>query len=702
MITTLLLTSVLAEKNFAIHEFVFTYEGAKSVSVAGSFNNWNKDADPMTLDTDRKTWRAKRNLDIGTYQYKFVVNGDTWLVDPKAKESFDDGNGHTNSLLRVVPEDYKTPAKVGDGVIAKSTLLHRLNAPDLVVDGEYARLLLRVRPNDVQSVAVMLDSGKSISMTRVAGNEITDTYLAQFKIDPNQQLSYTFKLSDGNTSHTYSPLDGQKINPAKYQEFQVPGWAGKSVFYQIFPDRFANGDKSNDPVNVTPWDSEPTYSNFTGGDLAGVSKNISYLKNLGISGIYFNPIFKSPSNHGYETTDYLSIEPRLGTNTQFIQLTSDLKKAGIRTVLDGVFNHTSTDFQQFADIRKNGKESKFLNWFYINSFPVVRQPNPPYEAWAGYESMPKLNILNPETTNFILGASDYWINKAGIDGWRLDVANEIPMDFWRKFRTHIKSQNQDTWILGENWSDSSAWLQGDQWDSAMNYPFRGAILEHIAYGKSNAHQFLDQLMDSYLLYGPQVSRNMFNSLGTHDTPRFLNQCNEDTALARMGAVALFAWPGVPCIYYGDELGMTGGVDPDNRRGMRWDLNTDKNEFKSLYQRLISVRKNCKALQSGEPVPLLAENRIQVSAFARTGQNDFAIAVFNRSSDVQEVELDLKQLKAPTSTPLVDVVSGKAMSFSGDTRLRLRLPAKSACLVVPQACFEPTMVQRNQSPSVILK
>lgn len=700
MISSLLLTTVLIEKNFAMHEFVFTYEGAKSVSVAGTFNNWNKDADPMVVDADRKTWRLKKNLGIGTYQYKFVVNGESWFIDPLAKENLDDGNGHTNSILRVVPEDYKNPAKVGDGIIAKSTLLHRLQSPDLVIDGNITRLLLRVRPNDVQSVSVVLDSGKSVPMTRVAGNQITDTYLAQFAINPKQALNYEFNLTDGQATHTYSPLAGKKLSPAAYQEFQVPNWAEKSVFYQIFPDRFANGDKSNDPADVTPWDSNPTYSNFTGGDLAGVSKNISYLKQLGITGIYFNPVFAGPSNHGYETTDYLTIEPRLGTNAEFIQLTSDLKKAGIRTVLDGVFNHTSTDFQQFADIRKNGKNSKFLDWFFIKSFPVVRQPNPPYEAWAGYESMPKLNILNPETTSFILKVSDYWVNKAGIAGWRLDVANEVPIDFWRKFRTHIKSQNPDTWILGENWSDSSQWLQGDQWDSAMNYPFRGAVLEHIAYGKSNAQEFLDQLMDAYLLYGPQVSRNMLNSLGTHDTPRFLNQCKEDTALARMGAVALFAWPGVPCIYYGDELGMTGGIDPDNRRGMRWDLNTDKNEFKSLYQKLISVRKNCQALQSGDPLPLLAENRIQVSAFTRTGQKDFAIAAFNRSDDIQEVELDLKQLKAPTSTPLVDVVSGKALSFSGDTRLRLRLPAKSAALVVPQACFEPALVQRNQSTLVI--
>ncbi|MBX3115000.1 MAG: hypothetical protein KF836_10585 [Fimbriimonadaceae bacterium] len=700
MISSLLLTTVLIEKNFAMHEFVFTYEGAKSVSVAGTFNNWNKDADPMIVDADRKTWRLTKNLGIGTYQYKFVVNSESWFIDPQAKESLDDGNGHTNSILRVVPEDYKNPAKIGDGIIAKSTLLHRLQSPDLVIDGNIARLLLRVRPNDVQSVSVVLDSGKSVPMTRVAGNQITDTYLAQFAIDPKQAFNYEFKLKDGQATHTYSPLAGKKLSPATYQEFQLPGWAEKSVFYQIFPDRFANGNKSNDPADVTPWDSNPTYSNFTGGDLAGVSKNISYLKRLGITGIYFNPVFTSPSNHGYETTDYLTIEPRLGTNAEFMQLTSDLKKAGIRTVLDGVFNHTSIDFQQFADIRRNGKNSKFLDWFFIKSFPVVRQPNPPYEAWAGYESMPKLNILNPETTSFILKTSDYWVNKVGIAGWRLDVANEVPMDFWRKFRTHIKSQNPDTWILGENWSDSSQWLQGDQWDSAMNYPFRGAVLEHIAYGKSNAQEFLDQLMDAYLLYGPQVSRNMLNSLGTHDTPRFLNQCREDTALARMGAVALFAWPGVPCVYYGDELGMTGGIDPDNRRGMRWDLNTEKNEFKSLYQKLISVRKNCQALQSGDPLPLLAENRIQVSVFARTGQKDFAIAAFNRSDDIQEVELDLKQLKAPTSTPLVDVVSGKALSFSGDTRLRLRLPAKSAALVVPQACFEPALVQRNQSTLVI--
>ncbi len=697
--TSLLLTIALAQNNLTAHEFVYMDASAKSVSVAGTFNNWNKDADPMRLSSDGKSWTLTKQLSVGKYQYKFVINGQTWVPDPKG-DNKDDGYGNINSYLNLLPADFSAPAKRGDGVIAKSVLRHDVKSGDLVFDSELgtARFLARTRKGDVKTVELRL-GGQVLPMHRVGGDDRVDIYALTVKVDNPKSVEYSIRLDDGAGS-SFAMSSGTPVDMTQFSEPEIPAWTRSAVYYQIFPDRFSNGSKANDPASVESWNANPTYSNILGGDLAGVSQRIDYLAILGVTGIYFNPIFKGPSNHGYETTDFMQIEPRLGTNAEFSQLTKDLKARGIGVVLDGVFNHTSVDFAPFKEIREKGKDAKTLDWYTIKSFPVVPKADPPYLAWANYASMPKLNLENQATKQYIFDVVEFWDKNAEIAGWRLDVANEIPMPFWREFRKHVKGASPDRWIIGENWTDSSQWLKGDQWDSAMNYPLRGAILNHVAMGTTTSTQFLDELMASYLMYGPRVSGNMLNSLSTHDVPRFKNFAKDSDALNHMGAVALFAWPGVPCIYYGDELGMTGGVDPDNRRGMRWDLNTSENKTLTLYQKLIKARKGSVALQSGEPIPLFADDKKQVSAFARVASADVAIACFNRSNQAQTIELDLSGLKMASTKSLVDVVSGKELVFSGDGRLRLHVPAQSALLAISSTNSEPFQVQRNQKHLVI--
>ncbi|MGE0000937.1 MAG: glycoside hydrolase family 13 protein [Fimbriimonadaceae bacterium] len=342
-----------------------------------------------------------------------------------------------------------------------------------------------------------------------------------------------------------------------------------TVFYQIFPDRFDNGDKRNDPEGTVGWDADPTWFNWFGGDFAGVSRRQDYLASLGISGVYLNPVFQGPSNHRYETTDYQRSDPRLGTNAQFRELVRTFRYNKIRVVLDGVFNHTAVDFPPFADILARQKESSYLDWYEVSSFSVTVRDAPPYRAWFGFKSMPELNFDNSDVEDAILEVVDFWEKEAAIDGWRLDVANEVPHEFWKKFRTRVKLHSQDRWIVGEIWGDGTPWLGGDQFDSVMNYRFREAVLGLVARRTLPPSAFMERLMGVWNAHPPQVSRNMLNLLGPHDTPRLLHECGGDESRARFAAMLQFAWPGAPSIYYGDEIGMTGGQDPNNRRGMEW-------------------------------------------------------------------------------------------------------------------------------------
>jgi glycosidase len=685
-VTAALLTLALADSWIVNHEFIYVDAKAKSVAVAGTFNNWNKSAHPMKRDLDGKTWRRELPIQAGSHQYKYVINNSDWLPDPNGKNR-DDGSGNINTFIDILPEGYEQPARKGDSIVTKSGISNKPADGDLWYSrqNQTVRIICRTRRGDVEQVRVVIN-GQRYAMKRMAGDKLQDIYGVTL---PSQNLTgYTIEFLDGaGIHHAHQVAD---IDLSTFAEPEVPQWPNQGVFYQIFPDRFANGSKVNDPAEVEPWGAKPTYSNFMGGDLAGIDQRIPYLTELGITGLYLNPIFLGPSNHGYETTDYLQIEPRLGTNQEFGDLTRKLKRSGIAVVLDGVFNHTSTDFEAFRQIVSKGKQAKTLDWYTVKSFPVVRKKDPPYEAWAGFESMPKLNVMNEDTKKFLLAVPEFWHQNAEIAGWRLDVANEVAEPFWQEFRTKTKSLKSDLWIIGENWTDSSKWLKGDQWDSTMNYPFREAVLNFFARKTTSATEFLDELMACSLMYAPSVNRNLLNNIGTHDTPRIKTLCEGSQPCANLAAITMFAWPGVPCIYYGDEIGMDGGPDPENRRAMHWDQANATNPTLGLYRRLILARKSCLALQQGEVHPLLADDAKQIIAFARRDGNQVALVVLNRSQQARQIDLGVGDLALPSS--LIDVVSGKAMSFSGGPRLHAQIPAESALLLVPSV--GSTVTQSN--------
>ncbi len=670
------------------HEFV--YESAtrlNSVTVAGSFNNWDKNASPLVPDADGKTWRTTLKLPPGKHLYKFVVNGQTWVADPKAGKEGAEGN----SVLLLTPPDYAQPASPLDGVTARSALLHPTAVPYLNYDRGRLILSLRARPGDVRQVWLKLGN-RRYPMAVVTADDLYARYAAQLAWDRRQDLSYEFELADGPKTQEFGAnglgAPGQvrpfQLRAREFKPFVVPDWVERTVIYQIFPDRFANGDKANDPPDVQPWDAKPTGDSRLGGDVQGVRQHLPYLADLGIAAVYFNPVFKSPSNHRYDIEDYNVVDPQLGTNDGFAALARELQARRIRTVMDFVFNHTAATFPPFLDVRQKGEASAYKDWYFIKSYPVRAQQPPNYAAYGNWWGMPKLNMANPQANDYMLGIVNFWKREVPLAGLRLDVANEVDMRFWRNLRGRAKSLDPQTWIVGEVWYDASPWLSGDQWDAAMNYPFLFANVDFFAEGKIAPSEYTRRLMKLYHSYAPQVSRNMMNLLSSHDTPRFLTRCHDNQDLHRLAATVQFTWVGAPSIYYGEELGMEGGNDPDNRRGMRWDLATPDNPMLRYYKQLIQIRNASRALQSGDPAILLADDRAQTLAYARTLGDEVAIVALNRSDKPQTLKIPLPQnsaMQAARATGLVDGLSGRHVS-PGANSLNVTLAPLRAAVYVP--------------------
>ena len=389
----------------------------------------------------------------------------------------------------------------------------------------------------------------------------------------------------------------------------TPEWVKDAIFYQIFPDRFAYSKAVPKPHNLEPWDSPPSEYGFKGGDLIGVAERLDYLQDLGITAIYFTPVFQSAANHRYHTYDYYSIDPLLGGNAALRTLLDEAHRREMRVVLDGVFNHASRGFFQFNHILENGTASPYLNWFVVNGWPLYAydsQHKPNYAAWWGLRALPKFNLNTPAVREFLLGVARHWVQQ-GIDGWRLDVPGEIDDDsFWREFRSVVKGANPDAYIVGEIWHEARRWLQGDQFDAVMNYLLTRACLGFFvgrglnqALASGAGYAPVDPLsaegFDSALhcllnLYPPWVNQAQMNLLDSHDTARFLTLARGDESALRLAVLFLMCFPGAPCIYYGDEIGMEGGRDPDNRRSFPWDTGRWNSTLLSYFKRCIALRK----------------------------------------------------------------------------------------------------------------
>jgi cyclomaltodextrinase len=447
-------------------------------------------------------------------------------------------------------------------------------------------------------------------------------------------------------------------------EIVTPDWVKHAVFYQIFPDRFAKSERVEKPSNLEPWDSDPTPFGYKGGDLVGVRERLDYLQDLGVTALYFNPIFQSASNHRYHTHDYYRVDPLLGGDEAFDDMLAECHRRGIRVVLDGVFNHASRGFFQFNDVLENGASSPWVDWFTFTEHPAnaYDKTRPPgYKAWVGLHALPALNTDNPQVREYLMRIGEYWLRK-GIDGWRLDVPFEITSPgFWQEFRQRVKAISPEAYIVGEVWTDSRQWLQGDQFDGVMNYLFTEAAIafsghEHVVketvIGRSyapwpgiDAREYRRKIDHLLGLYPWPIQLTQLNLLDSHDTSRFRTIVGEDRASVELGTLLLFTFPGAPSIYYGDEIGLTGAL-PDHwaRKSFPWEQPERWDQETLAYHKaVVALRTAQPSLQTGDYRSIYAD--ADVYAFARTLPDSAVLIAVNSGDGRQRAPIPREELRA---------------------------------------------------------
>ncbi|WP_209124669.1 glycoside hydrolase family 13 protein [Alkalihalobacillus sp. BA299] len=426
----------------------------------------------------------------------------------------------------------------------------------------------------------------------------------------------------------------------KIDVFSPPAWVNETVWYQIFPERFANGDPSINPKGTLPWGSaDPTPKNFFGGDFQGVIDHLDYLEKLGITGLYFTPIFKAYSNHKYDTIDYMEIDPQFGDKVTFKRLVQKCHQKGIRVMLDAVFNHSGFYFQPFQDVLEKGESSQYRHWFHLHGFPVKPEEPANYDTFAYVPSMPKLNTENDDVKAYLLDVARYWIEEFDIDGWRLDVANEVDHAFWREFRKTVKTAKSDAYILGEIWHDSMPWLQGDQFDAVMNYPMTTAITEYFAKENISTTEFANAVTSVSNLYPETVNDVQFNLLGSHDTPRILTLTENNKDKVKLQMLVQFTMAGTPCIYYGDEIGMTGEQDPGCRKCMLWDKELQDEEMFTFTQKLITLRKKHPLFRTNKGFNFIeASDEENIIIYRKKDEENEILILINNNDESKEISV----------------------------------------------------------------
>jgi len=433
---------------------------------------------------------------------------------------------------------------------------------------------------------------------------------------------------------------------------ETPAWVRDAVFYQVFPDRLARSGRVQAPGELEPWNAAPTVHGFKGGDLYGVIEHLDRLQRLGVNALYLNPIFASAANHRYHTDDYYRVDPLLGGDEALRELLDAAHARGMRVILDGVFNHCGRGWWPFHHVLENGAQSPYRDWFYLSDgvregsaamspFPSVGQFAEMgalraagvafgaasrqvlgYEAWWDLPALPKLNLDEPHLRSVILDVAEHWID-FGIDGWRLDVAEEVSGEFWREFHQRVRAVKPDAYLVAEIWHYKPEWLRGDMFDAFMNYPLTLAVLGFAAQGhldpaielpfeyEGNLRMFdgpalWERILELRAANDPAVTAVQLNLLGSHDTPRARTLCGGDLASLRLATLLQMTLPGAPCIYYGDEIGMEGGMDPACRAAFPADPAVWEQEPYGWTADLAALRHSSGALRDAELTLLKAE------------------------------------------------------------------------------------------------
>ena len=543
---------------------------------------------------------------------------------------------------------------------------------DPIGDGRF-RMRVHAEPGLTEGTAVVRtdDGVVAIPLSPVSAGRFV---LWSATIGPFEHpvgLSLAFRSVDSDrpvyvvpsgTSSSVERLDRWQI-PLERAPLDVPAWAQGAVIYQIFPERFANGDPENDPPGTVPWGAPPQPRQFQGGDLDGIIDHLDHIERLGVDALYLNPIFMSPSNHKYDAVDYLEVDPAFGGNDALRRLVAACHRRDVRVILDASFNHVHPRFFAFADLVTRGKESPYRDWFVVTDWPprvrvraasaspatlewvstwtdelglaVEEVPGggPPiettYEAWYGVPTMPRIDLANPDARAYVLGVAQHWLREYDIDGWRMDVARYIDPDFWPDFRQACRKVKPDAYLLAEIMGDVGDWLRGDGFDATMNYTFRSLALGFFATETSDGTTFLDHCTRLYARHPLRTTLANHNLIGSHDTPRFLTEAGGELWRLELATAFQLTYPGAAGVYYGDELGLLGGNDPLCRGAMPWDEFPHRQQgVLNTIEQLTALRRRSPVLRYGEYAPVSAGRDLAV--FERFRGRSRVMVAFNRA------------------------------------------------------------------------
>lgn len=484
-----------------------------------------------------------------------------------------------------------------------------------------------------------------VPMEKVASDALYD-YWQVIVESPYNRVYYYFVLDDGETTKLYYGdvfADQHVIDRSQYFKLpfnhradiaDVPDWVHDAVVYNIFPDSFAT---SHQHISLKPTQIDyhgQVVKGKLGGTLRGVAENVDYLKDLGVNCVYVNPIFAAGEYHKYDLLDYFHVDPCFGGDEAFREMVDTLHANGIRIIIDGVFNHCGWYFFAFDDVVKNQEKSKYCDWFYHLEFPVERPETPEiyptYACFAYERMMPKLDTANPEVRNYFCEVGRYWVKEFGIDGWRLDVASEVDDGFWRAFRKAVKEENPEALLIGEVWETAKHWLQGDMFDSAMNYDFRKHCNLFFAERTIDAFDFSSRVTDMLMRYKLQITPAQLNLLDSHDVSRFLSLCNGDTQRYKLALVFMMTFIGMPTIFYGDELGIQGVLEEEYRHPMPW--NGGDRDLHGFVKKVIAMRHELAPLRRGFFRMLQANKNSKLLMFERELEGH-TVTVYINNDDV---------------------------------------------------------------------
>lgn len=716
-------------------EFAFTpvISGVTNVFLAGTFNDWN-DSKTRMLDADKDgTYTVTLLLAQGTYQYKFVVDGN-WKADPNNPNGADDGFGGQNSVLKVDASYATISIGLGDGRIFSDDLEPVFDYSTCnPVTATEVELTARAHLGDIDRLVVHYhvgagdwapgaDKKAGLDMSPAEKDASFQYYRARVKLaSPDDALQYVIAYHDGDHVEWFGARGMVAAAPAPFTyraadhtPFLTPDWAKDGVVYQIFPERFANGDLANDPdftepmydgantlpasgkLNgeyfhlVTDWydvagllrspyrtDGKPDYFSFYGGDIAGIRQKLDYLNDLGVTVLYFNPLNQGMSNHKYDPVDYLKIDPHFASPDEFKAFVKDCHTRGIRVVVDVAFNHTGNWHFAFRDAVEKGPDSPYYNWYEFKRWPLPKSrdfnASDYYDCWWGFGLHPNLNFdlkrsnadennvsdaaqagVNQPLVDYVLKTADVWLGEYDIDGFRLDVPNEVPFWFWKLFRERCDKVKKDVWLVGELWGNAGRWIGPECFDSTMNYKFfRDPVMDFFGKGALDAASFDARLSPGRFQYPPQAVAVMMNLMDSHDTVRFLTSAG-DVRRLMLGAMFGMTYVGMPHIWYGDEVGMIGDKDPDCRRPMDWRYEGDprRKALRDFYGKITRMRRDTPVLRRGSFTAL--ETNGKGYLVAREMEGRLAVAAFNAGSSPVTLTLsqaDLRRL-AGAAAPLV--------------------------------------------------